>query len=42
LNRYVKVQGDLIRETIADPPRSPAPSASGRFTSFVLRFQFRL
>jgi phosphate-selective porin len=42
LNRNVKVQGDLIREVIADPARSPAPSAGGRFTSAVLRFQFRL
>lgn len=42
VNRYVKVQGDLIRESIADPARSPAPSAAGRFTSAVLRFQFRL
>jgi phosphate-selective porin OprO/OprP len=42
VNRAIKVQGDVIRETIADPARSPAPSAAGRFTSVVLRFQFRL
>jgi phosphate-selective porin OprO and OprP len=42
LNRYVKLQGDVIHEAIADPPRSPAPSTGGRFTSAVLRFQFRL
>jgi phosphate-selective porin OprO/OprP len=42
LNRYVKVQGDVIRESIADPPRSPAPSTGGRFTSVVVRVQFRI
>ena len=42
LNRYVKVQGNVILETIADPARSPAPSTHGRFTSALLRFQFRL
>jgi phosphate-selective porin len=42
LNRYVKVQGDVILETIDDPARSPAPSTHGRFTSAVLRLQFRL
>lgn len=42
LNRYVKVQGDVILETIADPARSPAPSTHGRFASTVLRVQFRL
>ena len=42
LNHYVKIQGDLIMESIADPPRSPTPATDGRFTSAVLRFQFRL
>jgi phosphate-selective porin len=42
LNRYVKAQGDVIFETIADPARSPAPSTHGRFTSAVVRVQFRL
>jgi phosphate-selective porin OprO/OprP len=42
LNRYLKVQADVIREAIADPQRSPAPSRGGRFISSVLRLQFRL
>jgi phosphate-selective porin len=42
LNRYVKVQGNVILEMIADPARSPAPSTNGRFTSAMLRVQFRL
>jgi phosphate-selective porin OprO and OprP len=42
LNRYVKVQGNVSLEAIADPARSPAPSTHGRFASAVLRFQFRV
>ena len=42
LNHYVKVQANLIREAIDDPDRSPAPSGDGRFTSAVIRLQFRL
>ena len=41
LNRYLKVQGNIIRESIDDPQRSPAPAASGRFTSTVVLVQFR-
>jgi phosphate-selective porin len=42
LNHYVKIQWNLVRERIADPERSPAPTSGGIFTSNVLRFQFRI
>jgi phosphate-selective porin OprO and OprP len=42
LNRYVKVQPNLVIESIRDPERSPAPGASGRFISGVVRVQFAL
>jgi phosphate-selective porin OprO/OprP len=38
VNRWVKVQGNLIRETIEDPLRGPLPSKPS-FWSQVLRFQ---
>jgi len=41
VNHYVKIQGDVILESIDDPERSPAPSTNGRFTSTVLLVQFR-
>jgi phosphate-selective porin OprO and OprP len=41
LNHYLKVQANVIREAIADPDRSPAPIAGGRFTSAVIGVQFR-
>jgi phosphate-selective porin len=40
LNHYVKLQGNLVREWIDDPERSPAPAAGGRFLSPVLLLQF--
>jgi phosphate-selective porin OprO/OprP len=40
-NHYVKLQCDVIFESIDDPTRSPAPASDGRFTSTVLRLQFR-
>jgi phosphate-selective porin len=40
LNHYVKLQGNLVRESIEDPDRSPAPAAGGRFLSPVLLLQF--
>ena len=40
LNRYFKVQGNLVHETIADPVRSPAPEYEGRLPRAVLQFQF--
>ena len=40
LNHYVKLQGNLVRESIEDPVRSPAPAAGGRFLSPVLLLQF--
>ncbi len=42
LNHYFKIQGNLVRESIEDAQRSPAPAAGGRFTSFVVRFQFSM
>ncbi|HET9013217.1 MAG TPA: porin [Gemmatimonadaceae bacterium] len=42
LNRYFKVQGNLVHEAIADPARSPAPNAGGRLPRGVLQFQFVL
>ena len=42
LNRYFKVQGNLVHEAIHDPARSPAPNAAGRLPRGVLQFQFVL
>lgn len=42
LNHYVKLQMDVIGEAIADPVRGPSSSPNGRFTSTVLRVQFRV
>jgi phosphate-selective porin len=42
LNRYVKIQTDVVHEAIRDAQRSPAPSKGGRFTSAVLLLQFRI
>lgn len=41
LNRYMKVQPNLVIESIGDSERSPAP-ATGRFVSGVFRVQFGL
>jgi phosphate-selective porin len=40
-NHYVKLQCDVIFESIDDASRSPAPASDGRFMSTVLRLQFR-
>jgi phosphate-selective porin len=42
LNHYARIQGNLVRESIEDPQRSPAPRAGGTFTSAVFRLQLRL
>ena len=42
LNDYVKIQTNVITETISDPGRGPSVAANGRFTSTLVRFQFRL
>ncbi len=42
LNDYLKIQINLITEGISDPARSPSSAEDGRFTSAVIRFQFRL
>ena len=38
----VKVQGNLVIESVDDPARSPAPLGNGRFTSGIVNFQFVL
>lgn len=38
----VKVQGNLVIESVDDPSRSPAPRGNGRFTSGIVNFQFVL
>jgi phosphate-selective porin len=42
MNHYVKLIGDVVIESIADPSRSPSPASGGRFmtTVFLLQFQF--
>jgi phosphate-selective porin OprO and OprP len=42
LTRYLRIQGNLVREVVDDPQRSPAPSAEGHFTSGVFLFQVAL
>jgi phosphate-selective porin OprO/OprP len=42
LNYYVRVQSNLVIESIEDPQRSPAPSTAGRFIGAVFRVQFTL
>jgi phosphate-selective porin OprO/OprP len=41
VNRWIKVQFNLIRETIADPSQGPMPTQPS-FWSQVLRFQFSM
>jgi phosphate-selective porin OprO and OprP len=41
LNRWIKIQGNMIQETITDPAEGPFPSRRS-FWSRVLRFQFSL
>jgi len=41
LNRWVKLQANLIRETIADPSRGPLPERP-TFWSQVVRFQLTI
>jgi phosphate-selective porin OprO and OprP len=42
VNRYVKIQGDLVLEVVDDPQRSPAPRGNGRFASGLFLFQVAL
>jgi len=41
VNRFVKIQFNLIRETLDDPSHGPLPSKA-KFLSKVIRFQFSL
>ena len=38
----VKVQANLVIESVDDPTRSPAPRGNGRFTSGIVNVQFVL
>jgi phosphate-selective porin OprO and OprP len=40
MNHYVKLEADVVLESIDDPARSPSPSTGGRFISTVLFLQF--
>jgi phosphate-selective porin OprO/OprP len=42
LNHYLKIQANVVMESIDDPERSPAPTADGKFKSVIFRFQFRI
>jgi phosphate-selective porin OprO/OprP len=42
LNRYAKIQGNVVAEAVDDPQRSPAPGANGHFPSGVILFQVGL
>ena len=42
VHNRVKVQANLIRESVADAARSPAPRQNGRFTSGMFNVQFVL
>jgi phosphate-selective porin len=41
-NRWIKVQGNAVFESVNDPDRSPAPGVGGRFPSSMLLLQFVL
>ena len=41
VNHYAKLQANLVRESMDDPQRSPAPVSHGHFASTVLRLQLR-
>jgi phosphate-selective porin OprO/OprP len=40
MNHYVKLEANVVMESIADPARSPSPATGGRFISTVLFLQF--
>jgi phosphate-selective porin OprO/OprP len=42
LNRHLKVQSNLVLESILDPQHSPAPRGNGRMPRGVVQFQFVL
>ena len=42
LNHYLRLQGNLVMESVDDPERSPAPTTIGRFIGAVFRLQFSL
>lgn len=39
LNRFVKINGNAVFESVHDPQRSPAPENDGRFPTAVVQFQ---
>lgn len=42
LNRYFKINGNAVFESVTDPERSPAPQDGGRFPTAVVQFQVAL
>jgi phosphate-selective porin len=40
MNHYVKLESDLVLESIDDPARSPSPATGGRFVTAVFLLQF--
>jgi phosphate-selective porin OprO/OprP len=40
MNHYVKLEANVVMESIADPARSPSPATGGRFISTVFFLQF--
>jgi phosphate-selective porin OprO/OprP len=42
LNRFVKINGNAVFESVSDPQRSPAPHGDGRFPTAVVQFQLGL
>jgi phosphate-selective porin len=42
LNRFVKINGNAVFESVSDPQRSPAPDGEGRFPTAVVQFQIAL
>lgn len=42
VHNRVKLQANLIRESVSDPARSPAPRDKGRLTSAIVNLQFVL
>jgi phosphate-selective porin OprO/OprP len=42
VNRFVKINGNAVFESVRDPQRSPAPEKDGRFPTAVVQFQIAL
>jgi phosphate-selective porin OprO/OprP len=42
VNRFVKINGNAVFESVRDPQRSPAPGNDGRFPTAVVQLQLAL